>query len=110
MLRGWLHRLELLCDSMTTRQVELPLDPAAAWPMVLRAADSTGKVKESVEAAHYLTLKSRYGLEAVHLRVAVLSGPTPNTSILEIQGHGDDIWGVASRKVMDKLIGALSAT
>lgn len=92
---------------MTNMTVELQLPPEQAWDRVKAAADELGKVEEAHENSHYLLLKARYGLNPVRLRVAVLSGPTAQTSRLEIHGRGQDVWGVASRKVIDRLCAAI---
>jgi len=86
--------------------VELQLSPSDAWTQLKGAAAGLGKVEEAHEAARYLILKARYGLNSVRLSVAVLSGPSEESSRLDIQGRGQDIWGVASRKVIDRLCAA----
>jgi len=91
---------------MTSRNVELQLSPSDAWTQLKTAAANLGKVEETHEASRYLIVKARHGLNPVRLRVSVLSGPSPETSRLDIQGRGQDIWGVASRKVIDRLCAA----
>jgi len=68
---------------------------------------SLGKIEEAQENSRFLVLKARYGLNPVRLRVSVLSGPSADTSRLDIHGRGQDIWGIASRKVIDRLCAAL---
>jgi hypothetical protein len=92
---------------MTARNVELDLPPAKAWEQLKTAATSLGKIEEAQENSRFLILKARYGLNPVRLRVSVLSCPSPNVSRIEIQGRGQDVWGVASRKVIDRLCAAL---
>jgi hypothetical protein len=92
---------------MTTRTVELQLPPAEAWERLKSAASSIGKVEEAHEPSRFLILKSRYGLNPVRLRVSVLTGATPKTALLDVQGRGQDIWGVGSRKVIDRLCTAI---
>ena len=89
---------------MSNRTVELQQTPDQAWSTLLRAAESMGKVEERGDVARFLVMKARYGLNPVRFRVAVLSGPQEGSSVLEIAGRGQDVWGVASRKVIDKLI------
>jgi hypothetical protein len=91
---------------MSNRTVELQLSPDVAWSQLKTAAATLGKVQEAHETARFLILRARYGLNPVRLRVSVLSGPSGDTSQLEIQGRGQDIWGVASRKVIDRLCAA----
>ncbi len=92
---------------MTARVVELQLPAADAWLRVIAAASTTGRIEETHEAARYLVMKSRYGLNPVRLRVAVLSGAVDGTARIEIDGRGQDVWGVASRKVIDKFCASL---
>ena len=80
---------------------------AAAWDRLQAAAASLGTIEEAQENSRFLVVKTRYGLNPVRLRVSVLSGPTAETSRLDIQARGQDIWGVASRKVIDRLCAAL---
>jgi hypothetical protein len=93
--------------TMTARTVELQLPTATAWDRLKTAATSLGKIEEAQENSRFLMLKARYGLNPVRLRVSVLSGPSAGTSRLDIQGRGQDVWGVASRKVIDRLCAAL---
>jgi hypothetical protein len=88
---------------MSNRTVELQLAPGTAWDQLKTAADKLGKIQESHDASRFLILKARYGMNPVRLRVSVLSGPTDESSRLDIQGRGQDIWGVASLKVIDRL-------
>ena len=88
---------------MTNRTVELQLPPKAAWEQLIASADKLGKIQEVHDASRFLILKARYGLNPVRLRISVLSGPTDQSSRLDIQGRGQDVWGVASRKVIDRL-------
>jgi Mg-chelatase subunit ChlI len=92
---------------MTARTVELQLPAATAWDRLKTAAASMGKIEEAQENSRSLILKARYGLNPVRLRVSVLSGPSAETSRIDIQGRGQDVLGVASRKVIDKLCAGL---
>lgn len=87
--------------------MELQQAPDEAWSALKRAAGATGKVEESSEATLFLIMKARYGLNPVRLRIAVLSGTQPGSSVLDISGRGQDVMGVASRKVIDRLVMAL---
>ena len=92
---------------MTTRRVEVQKAPDAAFQRLEEAASNIGKVEQANRDTRSLTLKARYGLNPVRLRVSVLSGSQPETSVLDIQARGQDILGVASRKVIDRLIAAV---
>src|SRR5437879_5371978 len=91
---------------MSERTVELQIPPEAAWEQLKSTAATLGKVEEAHDTSRFLVLKARYGLNPVRLRVNVLTGPSRGTSRLEIQGRGQDVWGVASRKVIDRLCAA----
>ncbi|MBI1376625.1 MAG: hypothetical protein GC157_03960 [Frankiales bacterium] len=89
---------------MTERRVELPVGPDEAYQRLLKAAAGTGKVEESSDAARYVVCKARYGLNPVRVRISVLSSATGDSSVIEFGGRGQDVWGVASRKVIDSII------
>lgn len=91
---------------VSSRTVELQMTSAEAWSTLKSAAAALGKIEEASENARTLTVKARYGLNPVRLRVSVLSGPSPETAILDVAGRGQDVLGVASRKVIDRLIAA----
>jgi hypothetical protein len=91
---------------MAARRVELQLTPDVAWSRLQQVCGAVGKIEEQNEVSRSLVSKSRYGLNPVRLRIAVLSGSSPNTSVLEIQARGQDVWGVASRKTMDRIVAA----
>lgn len=92
---------------MTVRRVELSQPPDVTWDRVQQAFADLGKIEETHPESRYLVGKARYGLNPVRLRVAVLSGAAEGTAVLEIQGRGQDILGVASRKVIDRLVAAI---
>ena len=88
---------------MTARRVEVATPPAVTFQRLQAAFERIGKVEEASPSTRYLIGKARYGLNPVRLRVSVLSGPD-GSSVLEVQGRGQDIWGVASRKIIDRLL------
>ena len=92
---------------MTSRRAELALPPDEAWQRLKSAFAKIGKVEDASESTKYLVGKARYGLNPVRLRISVLSGAAPDTSVLDIQGRGQDIFGGASRKVIDRLLEAM---
>jgi hypothetical protein len=91
---------------MSARRVELSRTPDGAGPILLAAASKIGKVKESDPSTRSLTMKARYGLNPVTLRANILTG-TADTSVVEFHARGQDILGVASRTVIDRVVGAL---
>ena len=90
---------------MTTRSVELPIPPADAWSRLKVAAQSIGRIEEAQEGARFLMLKARYGMNPVTVRVSVLTGLTDSTSVLDIEGRGQVVWGVD--RVIDRLCAAV---
>jgi len=94
---------------MTARRIEIQVPPDVAFQRLQAAFASIGKVEEASAATRTVTGKARYGLNPVRLRISILTGEGGNVSILDIQGRGQDVWGVASRKVIDRLADALTA-
>jgi hypothetical protein len=89
------------------RTVEMPVPPEQAYQMVAAAMARIGKVEESNPTTRSLVGKARYGLNPVRLRISVLSGAQQGTAVLQIGGKGQDVWGAAPRKVIDKLLAAI---
>lgn len=98
------HRASPYAPCMSQRRIELQQSPDQAWTNLNRAAADVGKIEERSDTARFLVMKARYGLNPVRLRVAVLTGGTPESAVVEVQGRGQDVMGVASRKVIDKLV------
>ena len=92
---------------MAQRRVELQLSPDIAWQRLQSACSNIGKVEEVSNSTRSLVAKARYGLNPVRLRISVLSGPSGDSAVLDIQSRGQDVWGGASRKVTDRVIAAL---
>ena len=95
---------------MSAVQVELSMNPDVAWQRLQDAFNAIGKIEEANGAARYLVGKARYGTNPVRLRVSILTGNTTGSAVLDIQGRGQDVWGVASRKVTDRLIAQFDTT
>lgn len=91
------------------RRVQYDVERAEAVAAVETAFGSIGKVLEVQPGTGTVIGRARYGLQSVKLRVSVLDGPRPGTSVLEITGASDDLWGAAARKGTEKLIAALPA-
>lgn len=92
---------------MTTRNAEVALPPADAYARVCAALDEVGRVKTTNPTTRTVSGSSRIGLEPVSLRVSVLSGAAPDTAVLEIEARGQNVWGLGSRKVIDRLLAAI---
>ena len=93
---------------MTNRRIGVPLSQEGAFENLEIAAEAVGKVEESNRHASYLIIKARHGLNPVRIRCSVMSGGTDSSSVIEFSGRGQDIWGVASRKMIDALIDVLA--
>jgi len=80
------------------------MTPDVAWQRLQAAFTQIGKIEEANSASRSLVGKARYGANPVRLRVSILTGNAATSAVLDIQGRGQDVWGVASRKVTDRLI------
>jgi hypothetical protein len=94
---------------MSQRRIEFPAPPDVAWPCLKAAFATIGKIEESNESTRSLIGKASYGLNPVRMRVSVLSGPSGDSAVFDIQARGQDVWGKASRTVIDRLAAALEA-
>jgi hypothetical protein len=92
---------------MTNFNVELNQSVDEAYVSLVSAAEGIGKIQSRSDTARYLVLKARYGLNPVTMRCAVLSNPSGKGAVIEFSGRGQDVLGVASRKIIDRLIEAL---
>ena len=92
---------------MTNFKVEVRQSVDEAYASLVGAAESIGKIQSRSDSARYLVLKARYGLNPVTMRCAVLTNTSGAGAVIEFSGRGQDVWGVASRKIIDRLIEAL---
>ena len=77
-------------------------DIDTAFRIAESAASEIGKIKESQPALGRIVVKSRFGLQAVKVRIQV--NPGEGLSTIQLHGFSDDVWGGGARKVMDRLI------
>jgi hypothetical protein len=78
---------------------------ADAYARVLAAGHEIGKVYEDSSITQTFCVKTRFGLQAVKLRVTITSGMTPGTalvSVVDVSALGD-VFGVGARQAMQKL-------
>jgi len=92
---------------MTNFNIELTKTVDDAYQSLVIAAETIGKIESKSDSAKYVVLKARYGLNPVTMRCRVMSNTTGQGSVIEFSGRGQDVWGGASRKVIDRLIQAL---
>ena len=92
---------------MTNFNVELSQSVDEAYASLVSAAASIGKIQSRNDSARYIVLKARYGLNPVTMRCAVMTNASGAGAVIEFSGRGQDVWGVASRKIIDRLIEAL---
>lgn len=90
-----------------SQTLELAMPAEVAWERVQTAMNKIGKTKQAANTSRMLVGEARYGLQAVKIKVAVVSGTKVGTSVLEIEGAGDDVWGVGERKVTERFMLAL---
>ena len=89
----------------SSREVHIATDRATAFNAAFRAAEAVGKVREWNETMGTLTVRTRYGLQAIKLRISVV--PDDHGTRIVIGAFGDDIWGGGARKGTDKFLRAL---
>ena len=90
----------------SSREVFLSMPVEKAFTLAVRAAERCGKVLDQQPATSSLTLRTRYGLQSVKLRISLL--PKEGGTALQIAGAGDDVWGGGARKGSDKFVQALN--
>lgn len=85
--------------------IELLVPPTEAFEKLHNAMGDLGKVKKSDREERRLQGKARYGLNPVNLWISVEPGnESANTSTVEIEAHGQDVFGVAARKTIESLL------
>jgi hypothetical protein len=90
------------------RTVQYPKSAVETLADLQRAFSSIGKVSDVSKLTLSITGRTRYGLQAIKLRVSVIS-QGEHQSLVQIQGFGDDVWGGGARKGTDKLLRALDS-
>jgi hypothetical protein len=91
----------------SSRDIHVAIDRNKAFQAVVRAGQSCGSVTDQSAAMGTVTVKTRYGLQAIKLRVSVI--PNGDGAVISISGFGDDVWGGGARKGTDKFLAALEA-
>lgn len=89
----------------SAREVHVDADRDAAYAAVAAAAETIGKVIDASPDLGALVVRTRFGLQRVKLRVAVI--PADPGSRITISAFADDIWGGGARRGSDKLLRAL---
>jgi len=89
----------------SNNEIFLSTDIKSAFAMCQKAGDSIGSVLECNPLTNSLTVKTRYGLQSVKLRISLK--PQEGGTLISFVGAGDDIWGGGARKGIDKFIAAL---
>ncbi len=88
------------------REIFVTGDRSRAYAAVVAAGSAIGRVLEAQASTGTVTVRTRYGLQFVKLRVSVL--PDGDGSRIVISGASDDVWGGGARKGADKLVAALN--
>jgi len=90
----------------SARHLFIEKDTKSTFELVKEAGSNIGKIKESDSNLNILTIKTRYGLQGVKLRVSL--EPKDNGTIVYVSGFGADVWGGGAKKGTDKLFSAMS--
>lgn len=88
------------------REIFVSVDRERAFAAVVVAGEAIGRVLDAQESTGTVTIRTRYVLQSVKLRVSVL--PDGDGSRIVIAGASDDVWGGGARKGADKLVAALN--
>ena len=88
------------------REIFVTAERSRAFAAVVAAGSAIGRVLDAEEPTGTVTVKTRYVLQSVKLRVSVL--PEGDGSRIVISGASDDVWGGGARKGADKLVAALN--
>jgi RNA polymerase subunit RPABC4/transcription elongation factor Spt4 len=94
-------------DSAERRSVELAVPADVAFEKLREAMQRKGELKSANSVTRTLIGKMRYGASSVRLRVTVESGDAANTSKVAVAAEGQDVFGVAARKVSERLLDAI---
>jgi uncharacterized phosphosugar-binding protein len=65
-----------------------------------------GSVKDVNPSEGTLMINSRYGLNPVKVSVAIRA-KNSTASTIKLFGHGQDIWGSAAKRVIDRIVAEL---
>lgn len=95
------HRAKV--TAVISERVEIPNGVDEAWQLVNEVLASLGRVEQAIPGSD-VTGSVRYGLNRVRLRVSVVAGPRPGSSVADIEAHDRQAAAVASRIVVDRLI------
>lgn len=90
----------------STRAVHYQRPADVAYEDVKRAFTEIGKVLEASPLTRTVMGRTRFGLQSIRLRVAV-HAVDDQSSRVDIQSFGDDLWGGGARRGADKLVRAL---
>lgn len=91
----------------SSRRFSYPGPPAAALEAVRGALERVGRRVEVDELTTSASASVRIGLQSVRVRASVL--PAGESSVVELSGASDDLWGGGARKACDKVVAALSS-
>lgn len=89
------------------RQVEVRRGRDETWQALRAALADIGTLEDEQPSIGALTGKIRYGANPVRVRASVMSAPAEGSSVVTFDARGQDIFGVASRKVVDRLLARL---
>lgn len=94
-------------DLAERRSVQLAVPADVAFEKLCDAMQRKGRLTSTNPLTRTLTGKMRYGVNGVRLRVTVESADVANTAAVAIAADGQDVFGVAARKVSERLLDAI---
>jgi hypothetical protein len=95
---------------MTTRRVQLPYGVDDAWRRLHDAFGRLGAVEEASVDARRLVGTAASAAGAIRFVIAVRPGATASSAVLEVEADRADVWGDASREIVDRLVDDLLST
>jgi uncharacterized phosphosugar-binding protein len=85
---------------------EVNLSANAAFQRIQEIGKDIGSVKDVNPSDGTLMINSRYGLNPVKVSVSI-NAKNSITSTIELSGRGQDIWGSAAKRVVDRIVAKL---
>jgi hypothetical protein len=86
--------------------VEVNLSTANAIQRMQEIGNRIGQVKDLKLNEGMLVIRSRYGLNRVNVLLTIRANGS-SSSTVELVGRGQDMWGVAATRVIEKIVSEL---
>ena len=82
---------------------EVNLSANAAFQRIQEIGNEIGSVIDVNPSDGTLMINSRYGLNPVKVSVSI-KAKNSTASTIKLFGHGQDIWGSAAKRVIDRIV------